>query len=79
VASGEWQPIETAPRDGTRFLAWVVTPIYDEDEGREVKEAGVSVSYHLWGGFVEYPARPAFVHGQRFTHWMPLPEPPEGI
>ena len=59
----EWQPIETAPKDGTSILA------IDEDGFYFVVEyAGVLEPYgHQWtdGGTLLEP-----------THWMPLPAPP---
>jgi hypothetical protein len=65
-----WQPIETAPRDGTRVLVW------GRHESRGYAE-GVSVavpsawtaSHNVWA------AHGGLVHGA--THWMPLPEPPQ--
>ena len=66
-----WQPIETAPRDGTRVLVW------GRHESRGYAD-GVSVAVHvptatpphdLWA------AHGGLVHGA--THWMPLPEPPQ--
>lgn len=73
----KWQPIETAPKDGTRVLTYNLTPIVNEDTGVTEMEGAISVSYFLLGTWMEYPARPGFVRGQKHTHWMPLPEPPE--
>jgi hypothetical protein len=60
-----WQPIETAPKDGTRFLAFYVADegIYDIlwDEGL----GWVSQDYSI-ENFMQ----------SDFTHWMPLPPPP---
>ncbi len=78
-----WQPIATAPKDGTWFL------ICRADEGYESFEVGcydplVSHTYveaetpglyrreerqaYEWRGFNNF---------HRATHWQPLPEPPE--
>jgi len=73
---GEWLDIETAPRDGTHILTWNETPTYDEDLGKTTLEEGVSVAYWLFGDWMEYPANPRFVQGQKHTHWMPLPGKP---
>jgi len=69
----EWMPIETAPKDGTEFLA------YDS----VAKKCDVAVWGEIWQDFDavqsdgEYsPAEDEF-QGERITHWMPLPEPPE--
>lgn len=66
VATSEWQPIETAPEDGTPILAW-------SDEG---------VSYVCWGlngiwTFFQNHRGDKFHF--RPTHWMPLPTPPAPI
>ena len=79
----EWQPIETAPRDGTWFLicraneGWESYEIgaYDplfHDRFTEVGAGGlykkeVVITYE-WRGFNNF---------DRATHWMPLPEPPK--
>lgn len=59
----KWQPIETAPRDGTRVL------IYN---GEDVLEA--RYCFGCWQDPV-YSEWMGDVAGKP-THWMPLPEPP---
>jgi len=66
--SSSWQPIETAPRDGTAILAawnmlykakrWTVQPVVFLYGGW----------LHSWDEDEELPLEP--------THWMPLPQPP---
>ena len=64
----EWQPIETAPRDGTHVLIYVPGWIngsearYLDDEGWWL--ANNDPTDH-WG------------EQQHPTHWMPLPNPPK--
>jgi hypothetical protein len=69
----EWQPIETAPRDGTRILAWT---------GEEIVTVDYHGSYMVSGmefdGFWYQESESG--RGTTFfvTHWMPLPKPPVG-
>ena len=65
-ANSEWQPIETAPIDGTEFIG------YSERCSMNVVHYGMSddgEGWLIWAGFctqlIEVP-----------THWMPLPKPP---
>ncbi len=89
----EWQPIETAPKDGTEILA------YREDAGvflvRWTCCAELFSEQEIDAMCREYPRRDDewlfdkawmfadFVRGDRLdgdlvpTHWMPLPEPPK--
>ena len=69
----DWQPIETAPRDGTVFMA------YRRDAGilniHYVSPADLNV------GSDDYECRWWTTDGQDLTsdmptHWMPLPLPP---
>lgn len=65
----EWQPIETAPKDGTPIL--VACPY----------SSGVAVENVRWidrpraRGWRFHNYGPAL--GVQPTHWMPLPEPPK--
>ena len=69
-----WQPIETAPRDGSLFLACHSDPAFQNP----------SVIYWDFGApsmCIDGMWRTSFhdVCGDgRFTHWMPLPAPPGG-
>ena len=76
-----WQPIETAPRDGTWFL------IYNVNDGPESFEVGcydelIHYRYDDVGDgmyrrqpVVAYEWR-GFDNFNRATHWMPIPAPP---
>ncbi len=81
IRAPEWQPIETAPKDGTFFLARYRLVSDEEDEhGRVIKRNVVEhftvVAYYVFNGFVEFPWRGSFVRNMTFTHWMPLPDAP---
>lgn len=63
AAMSEWQPIETAPKDGTEIIIWdgssifIATYVFTDDTGKM-----------KW-----FPSGMPFVVA---THWMPLPSPP---
>lgn len=67
-----WQPIETAPKDGTRFLAYQapfgISIVHRHDAGGEARNP--RHHYECWALDDRYghPCKP--------THWQPLPEPP---
>ena len=79
----EWQPIETAPKDGTKILAYDPDGIHDpvyavicwyvhETDFFEEMEGGLykkSANKTAWWDGASYLPFNA-------THWMPLPEPP---
>jgi len=60
----QWQPIETAPKDGSWFLAWRrewLTPVIVRvRNARFYTSGGVRILTNL-----------------QPTHWMLLPDPPE--
>jgi hypothetical protein len=60
----DWQPIETAPKDGTYFLAG----FHDDLYGRKVWAAMCNWRFGSFHVVEIYPAQPDF--------WMPLPNPP---
>lgn len=67
LALTDWQPIETAPRDGTRILVaaddYVGMARFESDRLPEycwVDEEGSGAG------------------SNSVTHWMPLPDPPQG-
>jgi hypothetical protein len=72
----DWQPIETAPLDGTRILAWFgpsdgVHAVTWEESVTGITSWCVDDDKHG-----PYPLRG---YSDPFpTHWMPLPAPPSG-
>lgn len=78
---GDWQKIETAPRDGSVFLAASAAGIYD---GLYQKGLVVPCSAREWLGKVKfYDLSDCDRDGDHSsvwpdpTHWMPLPEAPQ--
>ena len=82
----DWQPIETAPRNGTPVLLWSPSVI-DEILGRPIplsghwRERESSGGHKLNGRWQVAEWDPVCDKFQTceplgFTHWMPLPEPP---
>ena len=59
----EWQPIETAPKDGTVILTWT--------DGLG-DGAYMPMAYNAAGGWSEYWGNSDLLP----THWMPLPPAP---
>jgi hypothetical protein len=73
----EWQPIETAPKDGTEFMAY--------DMRTKKMDVCIMQDTRAWGWVGcpvqsdgEYgPSEDEFgYHLTDITHWMPLPSPP---
>lgn len=68
-----WQPIETAPRDGTDVLCFCVEPKFEGDENpyteMRVCFFGMMLEdYWCWQSYYGYEQSP--------THWMHLPPSP---
>jgi len=65
VSHAEWQPIETAPKDGVTILVW----------------DGEAFDLCLWSdseGFINATAWDDDEYASLApTHWMPLPEAPQ--
>lgn len=76
-----WQPIETAPKDGTWILVTGGTP--DDECGPELMRPAVCQwSDQLCGGPHRWRWMHCWFDGGYYgeydgaTHWQPLPEPP---
>ena len=65
---GEWQPIETAPRDGRRVLVWISDKSHTGPAF--AKLWFYSTDGRLGGGAEGYNG------DWNITHWMPLPAAP---
>lgn len=83
----EWRSMESAPRDGSHFIAWARLVYDEEDEDRYVIRKGAVEYYQvivhyldMFRCFVEFPFRNSIVSNQTFLKWHPSPanpEPPE--
>lgn len=69
-AMNEWQPIETAPKDGSDLLLFVRTR-----HGR--RETAVLPGFWMGPFWVTFNHDGAISNSADPTHWMPLPEPPK--
>jgi hypothetical protein len=68
-----WQPIETAPKGYAKVLVWdgVEPQVATMCEGGQILAAGPAGEMFFDAGHGEPVAIAA-------THWMPLPDPPQG-
>lgn len=59
----EWQPIETAPKDGDdQFIIWS-------------KKEGINMAYLCYSTWVNSGCS-SQANCHKPTHWMPVPQPP---
>ncbi len=64
-----WQPIDTAPKDGTPILGW---------DGRDLAVVYWYAFEHPGGAWFLSTVDLSGADGlSQPTHWQPLPEPPE--
>jgi hypothetical protein len=84
----EWQPIETAPTDGTPIQAWVIQTWVEEYSNSGPKERkteywcpdvkienGKLYSMEEYSGWEEFSDHSSVK--TVFTHWMPQPTRPQ--
>lgn len=73
-AAPQWLPIESAPRDGSVFLATG----WDCGVEKGTRHFAVAWWKNESGFFIEGPEDDSSVQNRLsyLTHWMPLPEPP---
>jgi hypothetical protein len=70
VGGNIWQPIETAPRDGTTVL------LYFPDAGKSQIDVGYWIEWEVGDANWSNEWTDAEIDCDP-SHWMPLPEPPE--
>jgi hypothetical protein len=77
-----WQPIETAPKDGSRFL--VLCEGYKDEAGLDIFQAvyeyELGIDDYEFNLYVPIPCDKRGTYELLYrdaTHWMPLPEPPK--
>jgi hypothetical protein len=67
--TSEWQPIETAPKDGTVISVF-----------HKLWKLPISVKWTKYGNNFKWVEQIYYYanywHGDAFSHWMPLPKPP---
>lgn len=74
-----WQPIETAPADGTLIDLWIINYLGEGERLPHCKWDSWSYPSGEWvqqyaeasGAFFK-----AFDDREKATHWMPVPSPP---
>jgi len=68
----EWQKIETAPKDGTFYLAYGLGLMWTQNQPNGCYPGEWNFDYKRgqWRGHAHMDDREA-------THWMPLPAPAE--
>jgi len=75
----EWQPIETAPRDGTPILVFGGEFTPSVDPPRPV-ESAVKCERSIEDGVLRYFVCDTDYYSAEVvgpTHWQPLPQPPK--
>lgn len=72
----DWQPIETAPKDGTEILVRLVRAgcprhlvVHHCDFVED--HPPIDSAWYFWTGYQFAPVQ------SQPTHWMPLPDPPK--
>ena len=65
-ARSKWQPIETAPKDGTKVIVCIAGKEYNSD-----------CAFWRRGYWVIYKGSVLIILEFEPTHWMPLPTPME--
>ena len=70
----EWQPIETAPKDGTGHVRglWV----HSAKTGKAIYWEAIAGYVNDDGDFVDHDSNAPW-RADDYTHWMPLPAPPD--
>lgn len=80
MTMSNWQPIETAPKDGTRMVLFcerVVSRIHTGHWFSHEKQTDGVTSWRYSGWWLDGFQHPFNQPPFEPTHWMPLPDPPQ--
>jgi hypothetical protein len=69
-----WKPIETAPKDGQRIMAFMPSRA-----GFFARQDMVPVAWSGWGGGTWESLSGGHIAEDELSHWQPLPEPPKPL
>lgn len=70
----EWRTIDSAPKDGTAFLAY-----YPQRRGFSARQDCIPVFWSGWGGGCwQNSTSGHHITGDEPSHWQELPDPPKG-
>lgn len=73
----KWQPIETAPHDETRVLVFDVRCRHEAVQIASWNTGAGGVGWLTDGGAEQNDYWNYVIAEHGFSHWMPLPSPPE--
>ena len=68
-----WQPIETAPKDGTEVIVYGIRL---GDWGYTEDKPDWTGARYINGHWTETKPTPRYCNGFKPTHWLPLPDEP---
>lgn len=74
-AVGDWREMESAPKDGSEFIAFGARHVFGSDKD-EYTWTGCRWSSETFG-FIETKPTGIRYYGITFLMWMPLPPPPK--
>jgi hypothetical protein len=81
-----WQPIATAPKDGTVVLVgvdiatqWIVRNAFWREVDVNLKDMGWEEDDTGWWAYRTSMTQERLDGIYEPTHWLPMPEPPEGL
>jgi hypothetical protein len=77
MVQDQWQPIETAPKDGSEFQAWSLCDGWIPRATWTASDSDWAKGkvFCVWEQ-VDYDGIEGWGGGHELTHWMPLPEAP---
>ena len=73
-----WQPIETAPKDGTHVILWIEGSAIEGQWDSQTRNDGTSYGPGTWEVLIlpSHGCGCCSNENDPPTHWMPLPTPP---